>query len=60
MGSYSLSHMTILSRGIARWRNKQKLLYLYYHSAYGNQLGSELPWGSAKHKVIQRFDHILL
>ena len=34
---YPLSHMTILSRRLARWGDKLKSLYIHYHNAYGYQ-----------------------
>ena len=50
------------SGGLMRWRTKLKPLYLYYHSAYGykNWYVGDLLWWPTKHKVIQRFDHVLL
>ena len=54
--------MTLLSRGLARSRDKLKLLYFHYHSIHGHQAwrDGDLPWGAPYHKVIKRFDHVVL
>ena len=39
-------------RGLARWRDKQKPLYLYYHSVYGHQTWQDdnVSWGAPTYK----------
>ena len=37
VGSYQKRHMNVLSRGLAKLRDKLKPLYVHYQSAFGHQ-----------------------
>ena len=52
------SHMTVLSRDLARSRDKRKPLYLPYQSAYGHQTwqNCNFPWRATTFKVTWPFN----
>ena len=54
--------MTLWSRGLVRWRDKLKSLYLHYHSAYGHHISQDgdLYWWTPAHKVTWPPGHVVL
>ena len=52
------SNIAFESRGLARSRDKLKILYFHYYIAYCQQTwqDDELPWGPPNHKVTWPFD----
>ena len=55
-------HITLWSRCFVRSRDKVKLLYLHYLSAYGHQTlqDDNLSWFAPVYKETWFFDHVVL